>query len=74
MSEHTAYGIERNGRPVVDLAETETGARLDANADLDPADLRHVAKLATELAVNAERRAETRTVGTGIPEVTSPWG
>lgn len=68
MSEHTDTGIVRGGRQVVDLVETDAGARLDASANLDAADLRHVSRLTGELAVNAERR---RLVNTGTPAVSS---
>ncbi len=68
MSEHTDTGIVRAGRQVVDLAETDSGARLDAAAHLDAADLRHVSRLTGEMAVNAERR---RLVNTGVPAVSS---
>lgn len=60
MSALTAFGIERDGRAVVDMIETETGARIDAAADLDTPELRHVSRLACEMAVNAEKRAVSR--------------
>ena len=60
MSNLTASGIERGGRVVVDIVETETGARLDAAANLDAPELRHVSRLASEMAVNAEKRGLTR--------------
>lgn len=60
MKQLTAFGIEHDGRAVVDFVETDTGARLDAAVHLEAPELRHVAKLACELAVNAEKRALTR--------------
>ncbi len=60
MNALTAFGIERDGRVVVDLVETETGARLDAAAHLDAPELRHVARLADEMAASAEKKVITR--------------
>lgn len=70
MSALTETGIERDGRVVVDLAETERGARLDAAAHLEPRELRHVSRLTHEMAVNAERRVRDR----DLPATVSPAG
>lgn len=55
--------IERDGKTVVHLLERDDGAFLMCSKwpiELNAVELRHVATLATEMAVNAEKRALTR--------------
>lgn len=73
----TSTGIARNGRVVVDLAETDAGLRIDAATVLSIAERRHLARLLNESATNAERVAAVdrglyRAVD--LPAAVSPWG
>lgn len=70
MAALTAQGVECDGRQIVDIVETERGARLDAAAHLGSVELRHVAKITSEMAVNAEQRSRER----DLPAVVSPAG